>query len=62
MLSGVLLLRHIGEQAAAERVEDAIRAVIAEGRTSPTISADRPGRASSPTRSSPASSRWPPTA
>jgi isocitrate dehydrogenase (NAD+) len=33
MLSGVLLLRHIGEQAAAERVEDAIRSVIAEGRT-----------------------------
>jgi isocitrate dehydrogenase (NAD+) len=32
MLSGVLLLRHIGEQAAAERVEAAIRAVIAEGR------------------------------
>jgi isocitrate dehydrogenase (NAD+) len=33
MLSGVLLLRHIGEQAAAERVEESIRAVIAEGRT-----------------------------
>jgi isocitrate dehydrogenase (NAD+) len=33
MLSGVLLLCHIGEQAAAKRVEDAIRAVIAEGRT-----------------------------
>ena len=33
MLSGVLLLRHIGEQAAAKRIEDAIRAVIAEGRT-----------------------------
>jgi len=33
MLSGVLLLRHIGEQAAAERVEGAIRAVLAEGRT-----------------------------
>ena len=33
MLSGVLLLRHIGEQAAAKRVEDAIRAVIAEART-----------------------------
>ena len=33
MLSGVLLLRHIGEQAAAERTENAIRAVIAEGRT-----------------------------
>jgi isocitrate dehydrogenase (NAD+) len=32
MLSGVLLLRHIGEQAAAERVEEAVRAVIAEGR------------------------------
>jgi isocitrate dehydrogenase (NAD+) len=33
MLSGVLMLRHVGEQAAAERVEGAIRAVIAEGRT-----------------------------
>jgi isocitrate dehydrogenase (NAD+) len=33
MLSGVLMLRHIGEQPAAERVEAAIRAVIAEGRT-----------------------------
>ncbi|MGA3057228.1 MAG: isocitrate/isopropylmalate family dehydrogenase [Candidatus Limnocylindrales bacterium] len=33
MLSGVLMLRHIGEQAAAERVEDAIRSVIAERRT-----------------------------
>ena len=33
MLSGVLLLRHIGQQAAAERVEAAIRAVIAEGRS-----------------------------
>jgi isocitrate dehydrogenase (NAD+) len=32
MLSGVLMLRHLGEQAAAERVEDAIRAVIADGR------------------------------
>ena len=26
------MLRHLGEQAAAERVEDAIRGVIAEGR------------------------------
>jgi isocitrate dehydrogenase (NAD+) len=33
MLSGVLLLRHIGQQAAAGRVEDAIRSVLAEGRT-----------------------------
>jgi isocitrate dehydrogenase (NAD+) len=33
MLSGVLLLRHIGQQAAAARVEDAIRSVLAEGRT-----------------------------
>ncbi len=32
MLSGVLMLRHLGEQAAAERVETAIRDVIAEGR------------------------------
>ena len=31
ILSGVLMLRHLGEQAAAERVEDAVRAVIAEG-------------------------------
>ncbi len=33
ILSGVLMLRHLGEQAAAERVEMAIRGVIAEGRT-----------------------------
>jgi isocitrate dehydrogenase (NAD+) len=33
MLSGVLMLRHLGEQAAAQRVENAIREVIAEGRT-----------------------------
>ena len=33
ILSGVLMLRHLGEQAAAERVETALRAVIAEGRT-----------------------------
>ena len=33
MLSGVLLLRHIGQQPAAERVEAAVRAVLAEGRT-----------------------------
>jgi isocitrate dehydrogenase (NAD+) len=33
MLSGVLLLRHIGEKKAAERVESAIREVIAEGKT-----------------------------
>jgi isocitrate dehydrogenase (NAD+) len=31
ILSGVLMLRHLGEQAAAERVETAIREVIAEG-------------------------------
>ena len=32
ILSGVLMLRHLGEQAAAERVETALRTVIAEGR------------------------------
>ena len=32
ILSGVLMLRHLGEQAAAERVEAALRDVIAEGR------------------------------
>jgi isocitrate dehydrogenase (NAD+) len=32
MLSGVLMLKHLGEQAAADRVEAALRAVVAEGR------------------------------
>ena len=32
MLSGVLMLRHIGETAAADKVENAIAAVIAEGK------------------------------
>ncbi len=32
ILSGVLMLRHLGEIAAAERVEAALRAVLAEGR------------------------------
>ena len=32
MLSGVLMLRHLGERDAAERLEEAIAAVIAEGR------------------------------
>jgi isocitrate dehydrogenase (NAD+) len=31
MLSGVLMLRHLGEEDAADRMEDAIAAVIAEG-------------------------------
>jgi isocitrate dehydrogenase (NAD+) len=31
ILSGALMLRHLGEQAAAERVEAAVKAVIAEG-------------------------------
>jgi isocitrate dehydrogenase (NAD+) len=33
MLSGALMLRHLGETEAADRVEQAVRAVIAEGRT-----------------------------
>lgn len=32
ILSGVLMLRHLGERAAAERVEKAVAAVIAEGK------------------------------
>jgi isocitrate dehydrogenase (NAD+) len=32
LLSGVLMLRHLGEQAAADRVETALRDVVAEGR------------------------------
>ena len=35
ILSGALMLRHLGETAAAIRVEDAVRAIIAEGRTVP---------------------------
>jgi isocitrate dehydrogenase (NAD+) len=33
MLSGVLMLRHIGEEAAGDRLEQAVAAVIAEGRS-----------------------------
>ena len=33
ILSGALMLRHLGEKAAAERVETAVRAVVAEGRS-----------------------------
>src|SRR4029077_6322782 len=33
ILSGALMLRHLGETAAAERVETAVRDVIAEGLT-----------------------------
>jgi isocitrate dehydrogenase (NAD+) len=33
ILSGALMLRHLGETAAADRVEAAVRSVIAEGRT-----------------------------
>jgi isocitrate dehydrogenase (NAD+) len=33
ILSGALMLRHLGELDAAKRVESALRAVIAEGRT-----------------------------
>ena len=32
MLSGVLMLRHLGERDAADRMEAAIAAVIAEGK------------------------------
>ena len=35
ILSGALMLRHLGETATAERVENAVREVIAEGRTVP---------------------------
>ncbi len=35
ILSGALMLRHLGEPAAADRVETAVREIIAEGRTVP---------------------------
>ncbi len=35
ILSGALMLRHLGEVAAAERVETSVRDVIAEGQTVP---------------------------
>jgi len=42
MLSGALMLRHLGETDAADRVETAVRAVIAEGAT---VTYDLGGRA-----------------
>jgi isocitrate dehydrogenase (NAD+) len=33
ILSGAMLLRHIGETSAAERLEGAVAAVLADGRT-----------------------------
>jgi isocitrate dehydrogenase (NAD+) len=42
ILSGVLMLRHLGHVAAAERVEGALREVVAEGRT---VTADLGGSA-----------------
>jgi isocitrate dehydrogenase (NAD+) len=33
MLSGMMMLRHLGERDAAERLESAIAAVIAEGKS-----------------------------
>jgi isocitrate dehydrogenase (NAD+) len=42
ILSGALMLRHLGEMVAADRVETALRAVVAEGRT---VTADLGGTA-----------------
>ena len=52
ILSGALMLRHLGEQAAAERVEKATAAVIAEGKdVTYDLRADRdPSKAASTTR------------
>ncbi|MCA9864284.1 MAG: isocitrate dehydrogenase, partial [Thermomicrobiales bacterium] len=52
ILSGALMLRHLGEQAAAERVENATAAVIAEGKdVTYDLRADRdPAKAASTTR------------
>ena len=51
ILSGALMLRHLGEPDAAERVEAAVRDVIAEGTCRDPTSAARPARARSPTPS-----------
>ena len=58
ILSGALMLRHLGELDAAVRVETAVRDVIAEGRPCPRTSAGRPARAPS-RRPSPSRSRAP---
>jgi isocitrate dehydrogenase (NAD+) len=52
ILSGALMLRHLGEQAAAERVESATAAVIAEGKdVTYDLRADRdPSKAASTSR------------
>ena len=58
ILSGALMLRHLGYPEAAERVETAVRDVIAEGRaTTYDLGGDDRDAASSPTRSSSASAR-----
>ena len=41
MLSGVLMLRHLGEREAGDRLEGAIAAVIERGRRSPMTSSRR---------------------
>jgi isocitrate dehydrogenase (NAD+) len=46
MLSGVLLLRYIGEAAAADRLENAIAAVIKEGKN---VTYDMKSRRDDPT-------------
>jgi isocitrate dehydrogenase (NAD+) len=45
MLSGAMLLRHLGEVEAGDRVEDAVADVIAEGRsvTDDVTPSHRPG-------------------
>jgi isocitrate dehydrogenase (NAD+) len=46
MLSGVLMLRHLGEKSAADRLENAIAAVIAEGKSvTYDLKPDAPARA-----------------
>ena len=52
ILSGALMLRHLGYPEEATRLETAVREVIAEGTRPPTTSAARPARRPSPTRSS----------
>ena len=56
ILSGALMLRHLGYPDAADRLEAAVRDVIAEGRRRPTTWAARPARRLRRRRSSSADS------
>ena len=59
ILSGALMLRHLGYADVGERVEGAVRAVVAEGRTVTSDLGGNAGTRELPTRSSSGWASWP---